>query len=458
MSPRRRVLLLLATLGLAVFALGLSRPGFWRWVRAERPSLPAVVFVVMDTVRADHLSACGYERPTSPVLERLVAEGADLSCHGVAPGSWTLPSHATFFTGQMPWEHRADFAEGGEGLPGRWKGARALRPTAPTLAEAMAATGRATVMVAANPVLTGGTGLTRGFAVTRIAETFDALRGPDVVRVVEEALSTDEVRGRDGLFLTLNLFDAHNPLAAVPDGLGWVPPRPRFTDNPLFDPDDPFRRYLQGRMASGEAAGYLQAMRDGYDYGVYLEDRALGGVLRVLHAKGWDRAGLRLVVTSDHGELLGEHGGLTHGPFLHEGTQRVPILTKGVEGRLPAGVPVSAAVVHELVLSGRVPARLPEAAAVSVPTSMWTGWSAGRFGAQTQVARWQAREKVLSRDGQASRIDLAADPGEERPIPLTAAEVPASVREIEAALAVPPPEEVLSPELIEGLRRAGYLE
>ena len=70
-----------------------------------------VVFVVLDNVRADHLSLCGYERPTSPNLEAFAAT-AWSSCEAVVPGSWTVPSHASFLTGLEVAHHGAHYARG----------------------------------------------------------------------------------------------------------------------------------------------------------------------------------------------------------------------------------------------------------------------------------------------------------------------------------------------------------
>ena len=73
----------------------------------DAPKDTVRVLIILDTVRAQSLSACGYERPTSPTLERLVAEGHHLNCTAIAPGSWTLPSHASYFTGLEAPEHGA---------------------------------------------------------------------------------------------------------------------------------------------------------------------------------------------------------------------------------------------------------------------------------------------------------------------------------------------------------------
>ena len=74
------------------------------------PSEPTVILVVLDTVRADHLSVCGYSRPTTPFLASLLQKGAHISCGGVSPAAWTVPSHASLFTGVDVPTHHADFA------------------------------------------------------------------------------------------------------------------------------------------------------------------------------------------------------------------------------------------------------------------------------------------------------------------------------------------------------------
>ena len=76
----------------ATGALSLVAVGVGAWLLAPAPAQPTVVLVVMDTVRADHLSVCGYERETSPTLKALVANGAQISCGAISPGAWTLTS------------------------------------------------------------------------------------------------------------------------------------------------------------------------------------------------------------------------------------------------------------------------------------------------------------------------------------------------------------------------------
>ena len=139
MSPRARWLLV------AIVLLGLiptwdllfaDRARTW-WHRGS-PQAPTVLLVVLDTVRADHLSACGAPAGRTPVIDGLVARGAALACDGVAPGSWTLPSHASLFTGREVPAHGADYGGAGEV---RQLAITPLSPGVPTLAAALAAEG-----------------------------------------------------------------------------------------------------------------------------------------------------------------------------------------------------------------------------------------------------------------------------------------------------------------------------
>jgi hypothetical protein len=200
------------------------------------PPGPTVLFVVLDMVRADRLSLCGYGRPTSPSLERLRDLGAAWTCGAHAPGSWTLPSHASFFTGLPVYAHGVHYLPGDDALSmgGIPVYARPLGPEPGTLAEAMAAAGYATAMVSGNPLLGEASGLTRGFEQVEVAPRFGALAGQDLLARTARVLSRARGEGRP-LFLFVNIADAHDPWPAVPEGLGWLPATPALT----YDPADP---------------------------------------------------------------------------------------------------------------------------------------------------------------------------------------------------------------------------
>ncbi|MDP6933469.1 MAG: sulfatase-like hydrolase/transferase, partial [Myxococcota bacterium] len=100
MSPKpiRTATLLTLALGLAALCL---------WGLRSRAQPPHSILIVLDTVRADRLSLCGYDRPTSPTLVSLARAGFTSTCEAYTPGTWTLPSHASFFTGVDVLTHRA---------------------------------------------------------------------------------------------------------------------------------------------------------------------------------------------------------------------------------------------------------------------------------------------------------------------------------------------------------------
>ncbi len=145
-----------ALLGLVGIVAGVILAGdrFAHWREAGRPLPPAdapnVLVIVLDTVRADHLSLYGYPRPTSPTLMRLAERGIRFD-EARATAPWTLPSHASMFTGRWPYE-----------LGVQWM--TPLRNHFPTLAEYLGARGYATAGFVANTMYCSSeTGLDHGF-------------------------------------------------------------------------------------------------------------------------------------------------------------------------------------------------------------------------------------------------------------------------------------------------------
>ena len=332
-----------------------------------------VVFVVLDTIRADHLGACGETRPLTPVLDQLVRDGAALSCQAVAPGGWTLPSHASYFTGLEAPEHGAHTLGSPPDVDVK-KGERSLGParpladTFPVLAESMPA-----VMVSGNPVLGETSGLARGFRRRRVARRFGRLSGPRLVKAVETMLA-DHVH--DGDLLFVNIADAHTPWTTIPDDHPFLPARAGLTWNQSTRDSDWFRF-----VAGTPAAGLEARARDLYAYGVQRADHTLGGVLAAVEAAGFSRT--RLVITSDHGEYLGEHGLMGHGHYLHNENQQVPLLVQ--PGTLPEG-PINAIAVHDLVQGRPVKDRPVRAAAWPHPAR--AALFDGQKFADTSVRSW----------------------------------------------------------------------
>ena len=385
------------------------------------PREPAVVFIVMDMVRADRLSLCGYGRPTSPNLTALAREaGVSHTCRAYAPGTWTLPSHASFFTGQEVPVHGADCLlehEGKESVSLWGDMVRPLTGQLETLAERMSKD-HETVMVSGNPVVSrwSATGLDRGFEVVRESRAFGDNYGLDLVIALEDAL--DEAGGNEPLFLFINIADAHHPWREIPRGVEWVGPRPALDNRPRI-PDNPYPRFFRGQMDDAEREDFLTWAGDSYDWAVFRSDRTLGAVLKVLESRGITKGPHRIVITSDHGEYLGEHDLLSHGIFVYEEDTRVPFLYRNSESDTPLTLdgPVSALEAYDLALTGRLPNKPRPVRAAGYPDGLLSKLFGDRLVATT-AAHWNGKEKLFYLNGEYSLFDLAEDPDEASPEPL----------------------------------------
>jgi len=313
------------------------------------PGAPDVVVVVLDTVRAGNVSTYGYERPTAPEIDALAAEGA-VFLDATSPATWSLPSHASLFTGRYPSSHNAH-AEN-----------RYLDARYPTLAQVLERSGYETFCITANPWISDGLGLTRGFAwqddslravggaglgfsfIHRLLDRLglqEADKGGALVASRFELWARQRPTASERpAFVFLNFIEAHFPYHQLPhDYLR------RFTDLP-YGQLRSLSLDLLGQQFGGrgrpleEAAG---PARDMYDGGVAYTSHLLSRVVEALRARGTlDRT--VLVALADHGELLGEHGGFFgHGPSLYQQSVGVPLLVR-YPPRIPAGARVEAPV------------------------------------------------------------------------------------------------------------------
>ena len=442
---RARLMLVFGLVAVVVLAV-VDRIGLEALQRTARstlapvaaPPAPTRVLVVLDTVRADWASMCGHPQPTTPALDALAARpGARSTCRAYTPGSWTLPTHASFFTGRPVLDHGADFVDGGRTIMELT--VRPLDDRYPTLAEHHGALGYQTLAVSGNPVVGPLTGLSRGFERVRTG-AFGQLEGDTLLTALE-----DELLGLDPerpLFLFLNIADAHEPWDASEAGHPWRPPRPATA------------RDLERWWGAGssEREGYLDAIVPLYGWGVQRADRTLARSLALLDERGWLGSDARLVVTSDHGELFGEHGLVDHGRTVIEPNNRVFLVAVGPElPELPE--PVSALEVHALVRDGELASHRVLAPSFSDPSFRRS------FGEQAagsaSVALWEGSTKWVRTGDEVLRYDLATDPGEVAPTP-----GPPELLQLEATRLQQLASEVSDPdpELIEMLRAAGYMD
>ncbi len=366
--------------------------------KAKGGGKPTVIFVVMDTIRSDNTSLCGYDRPTTPFLESLRDKTrVAWTCNAYSAATWTVPSHASYFTGLNVPEHESDSM----GL--------IFSSEIPVLSEMMTARGYQSVMVSANPTLSKGSGLQRGFEVVEVAKSLTSMRGDEVRKTVRKAV--DQIDEDKPLFLFLNIIDAHDPYPRIPADVEWAPPRPELPFD-VFDKemDAPYHRFIKGDMKEDRAEAYLKAVRDGYDYGIYLADQALDSTVQGLRRDGWLKNGFRIVITSDHGEFLGEHQLLRHGCYTWEPVTKVPFLffDSKLEEQITLPEPFSAVNAFHLVLDGKLPdTPVPVQSYskkrdkdVKVGSDMAALWLPGR-----EKLVWQRDDYFL--------FDLNQDPGED---------------------------------------------
>jgi len=405
-----------------------------------------VVLIVIDTLRADHLSLYGYGRPTSPALESF-ARDAVVYEHAISPGTWTVPAHAALFTGRWP------ASSGAERVPGGHNLALPINPELPTLAGILAERGfHSAAFVANSTYVARVLGFARGFA-----EFFDhKLGGADGVRTT----FVDWLQGRrDRLFVFMNILDPHEPYDPPPPYDTLFPGRdPRwgtvFTN--LVNAGTPIVPEMQAHFVSQ------------YDGEVAYTDHVLGAIFDDLKRAGRYDTSL-VIVTSDHGELLGEHGLAGHGLAPYEELLHVPLLVK-YPGSSRRGERVARRVstlgVFATILAS-VGAPLPPATDSRPLDEEHPVWAedVDSLGRRVRIGYDESSKLVAfsSPAGtQTELFDLAADPTETRPVrdgtqaPRLRAALAAFDRaERPVNLATAP---IIDPEREARLRELGYIQ
>ena len=346
------------------------------------PDPRTLIFFVYDTIRADRVSVCGYERPTTPILESLSQDGAQVSCQGISTGSWTVPAHASFFAGLAAWEHKANgYASVAGDCAIDYDGSLMGALDAPTFLGQLQQQGWRTVCLTENRVVSDTFGLTQGCGTWVQTHKWADKHDPDnsTLAFAERALSAPDPRP---LLLFVNVMDAHRRLDEVPEGHPWLPRQPPLhydEDWPalLADPTGPLRTRYE----------------DLYDHGVWKADGKLGRILDL--ARRHRPEGLRVLATSDHGEMLGEGGFVSHGNGVWDPLVRVPVVAAGFETPLPPG-PFSLALLYHLVMGEALEG--PPPVAVTTPSEYWADRFPPGWADQIEVVRYEGGTRVSCRD------------------------------------------------------------
>jgi arylsulfatase A-like enzyme len=390
---------------MAVALLVLSGFGYGWVASAERralaarpaasPGLPNVLLIVLDTVRAASLGLYGHECPNTPNLERLARQGIVFS-HARSTAPWTLPSHASMFTGR--WPHELSL---GPDSP--------LDESCPTLAEVLSREGYATAGFVGNVFYCSSRyGIGRGFAryegayENRTISLFEIVWSSGLGRRVIQGLGfpihpddgwtavrktaamlnrdvlawLDNRPGDEPFFAFINYYDAHRPYAMDWDGdlrfgLAALPPGEqrkideRFMDlaagKPLPPDLDPDSIISQG----------YKLYYDAYDSRIAYLDRHVGLLVDEINRRGLLDNTL-VIVTSDHGEQLGEHGFIAHGASVYREETHVPLLI------IPPARSSSAKVISEPVSLREIPATIADWTGLG-PRNPFPGRSLSRY-------------------------------------------------------------------------------
>jgi len=366
------------------------------------PAGPAplnIVVIILDTTRADHYGSYGYRRETTPFLDQLAQRGTRFT-RAYSSSCWTLPSHASLFTGLYPISHGATQEH------------LYLEDSFSTLAERLAEHRYQTIGLSDNPLVGSATNLDQGFDeffdVWLLARRQRITRwGDSYPHRVNYELRRWWDNRRDPhrpLFLFINYLDAHAPY------------RPPETEARLMLGEEELavaRRlpqrwtdYYLGRIVYDEQS--LRLLGALYDAELRRLDGAVADVVALLEDEGQLENTL-LVITSDHGENIGEHGHMNHVFSLYNTTLHIPLIM--VHPRFfPAGTICDAPVVINdifptvLSVCGIAPDNGPAGACPLLP-GQWERISRDRPILSEYAYPQQALDAFQPRDQELSILD-----------------------------------------------------
>lgn len=391
---------------------------------AAQPEAPNVLVIIIDTLRADHLSSYGYRRATTPNLDALARSGV-LFENAIAPSSWSLPSHASLMTGRSPSEHGVQNVG-----PQPWFGwGKSSLGGFRTLGEALAAQGYRTGAFSANRLyFTSSLGFGRGFS--RFEDDFSSPADAFLRTVYGRKIARRYFYRSEKSWATR--FISRMGLNALRDqdsegsgdygGAYGARKRANDVNREVLrwvdeDKSRPFfacLNYLDVHFPYGVPWDYSRPAwdsgsdRDEYDAGLVYEDDYIGRLVRDFRQRGFEST--LVIVTSDHGESLGDHGLSYHGAALYWELVHVPLIVSW-PGHVPAGrriaTPVTNAAIPATVMDliGH-----PDRTLSGPPLNLF--WSRPREAASwpNPIAQLAQTDTIVAKDrALASKIPLATD-------------------------------------------------
>lgn len=398
-----------------------------------------ILLVVLDCARPDHFSCYGYGRETTPFVDQLAREGVRVQT-AVSTAPWTLPAHASLFTGLFPTTHGAS------------DDSRFLARRHRLLPEYLREAGYRTAMFCTNPWVSPQTGFDRGVDLFhtqlprgRLAaratflahKAVDRLRGRDDSGARRTNLALQEWIGasRRPFFAFVHYNEPH---------LRYHPPAPydrmflagRWTKERVQRVNQDCNAYIAGtaRMNQEDFA-ILTGLYDGE---LRYADSRLAEIAEFLRHRGdWDRT--LMIVTADHGENLGEHGMMSHKFVLYDTLIRIPLVLR-CPPAIPAGFLIDELAqtidilptileIAGVAAAGRLPGRPLIVGGRATPGPSFTisersrpnltgfrrrfpAFDARRFDVIRKAIRTRQEKFIWHSSGECEFYDLARDPGE----------------------------------------------
>ncbi|MFT5685313.1 MAG: arylsulfatase A-like enzyme [Myxococcota bacterium] len=407
--------------------------------RDEKP--PNIILIVLDTTRSDRLSVYGHDRQTTPFLEQFGKRGVRFD-QAWSVSSWTLPSHATMFTGLHPDDHKATQEN------------FTVSEDINTLAERLQLGGYQTAGFSNNPWVSHRVGLTQGFAAFSEMWVIKKTREKtgrhatldEIDRWKEEVLNEDEP-----FFVFVNLIEPHLPYAPPEDtGKRFFGSKSEYETAKgqfLGAGKLTVRHYEGGNPLTGEEWGDLGSLYEGELVRV---DQVTKKILTRL--EGIREGETVVIITADHGEHLNEHDHLGHVFSLYEPLVHIPMLARGpgfTAGTVRnesvslldlaptllsiAGADATGMDDLGIDLRGEIGERTlplsygwPQQALMSFPADMKTGPTLAEHRRALRGAVHYPYKLIRGSDGTENYYDLRRDPGENVPLNITV--IPEAIR------------------------------
>jgi arylsulfatase A-like enzyme len=382
------------------------------------PGAPNVLVIIVDTLRADHVSSYGYPRSTSPNFDRLTQQGVRFE-NAISACSWSLPSHVSLLTGLYQFEHGV-----GSVQPEPWigwdnKGMGGF----PTLGEALERKGYRTGAFSANRTyFSRDLGFGRGFLhfedyFQSASDAFvRTLYGREFARIYLKRSEHSLVKRMLRKFGFTSLLDQDAEGSGSYGGafgvrkradvvnhevLEWLDrdrQRPFFAFLNYFDVHDPYG----GPRTYPKPSWPQQNDVDAYDDGVKYVDDSIGKLVEELGQRGFANNTL-VVITSDHGESLGQHHLKTHGKALYWELIHVPLLI-WYPGQVPPGITITTPVTNAAIPSTIMDLLGGEKHNAFPSSSLSALWQTGGVPSWPDPLSELAHNAISDKEDQAARV------------------------------------------------------